>query len=76
MATAAVISYEETRQAFAKTRARQQLHAYLEGWVDGLEAHMPARPVPPRTVHTIVGEVSLPFLLLLPPLSAGLRSPG
>ena len=41
MATAAVISFEETRQAFAKTRARQQLHAYLDGWLDSVEAHMP-----------------------------------
>ena len=111
MAAAAVISFEETRQSFAKTRARQQLHAYLDGWLDRLEAHMPddtpslealtqavfamrqeltgritqalveqrhaqvlhqrtmpcphcqrllpARPAPPRTVHTMVGEVSL-----------------
>ncbi len=111
MATAAVISFEETRQAFAKTRARQHLHAYLDGWLDRLEANMPddppslekvtqavfamrqeltgritealveqrhapllhqrtlpcphchrllpARPAPPRTVHTMVGEVSL-----------------
>ena len=111
MATAAVISFEETRQTFAKTRARQQLHAYLDAWLDRLEAHMsddhpsleeltqavfalrqeltgqitealvdqrharvlhqrtlpcphcqrllPARPAPPRTVHTMVGEVSL-----------------
>ena len=27
MATAAVIALDETRQAFAKTRARQELHA-------------------------------------------------
>ncbi|MGH8858529.1 MAG: ISKra4 family transposase [Polaromonas sp.] len=111
MATAAVISFEETREAFAKTRARQQLHEQLDRWLDGLEAHMPAdppsleeltqavfamrqeltgkitealvaqqhghmlhqrtmscpqchrllpaRPAPPRTVHTMVGEVSL-----------------
>jgi Uncharacterised protein family (UPF0236) len=111
MATAAVISFEETRQAFAKTRARQQLHAYLDGWLDSVEAQMsegtpsleelthavfarrqeltgqitealvvqrhvqvlqqrtlpcpqckrllPARPAPPRTVHTMVGEVCL-----------------
>jgi hypothetical protein len=111
MATAAVISFEETRQAFAQTRARQQLHAYLDGWLDSVEAHMPddapsleelthvvfalrqeltgkiietlvaqrhaqvlhqrsmpcphcqrrlpARPAPARTVHTLVGEVSL-----------------
>jgi hypothetical protein len=111
MATAAVISFEETREAFAKTRARQQLHAYLDGWLDRVEADMPddtpsleelthvvfalrqeltgqitealvaqqhaqvlhqrtlpcphcqrllsARPAPPRTVHTLVGEVSL-----------------
>src|SRR5262245_3849336 len=109
MATAAVISCEETRQAFANTRARQQLHAYLDGWLDSVEAQMsedtpsleelthavfarrqeltgqitealvaqrhvpvlhqrtrpcpqcqrllPARPAPPRTVHTMVGEV-------------------
>ena len=111
MATAAMISCEETRQAYAKTRARQQLHAYLDRWLDGLEAHMPddtpsleeltqavcarrqeltgkvaealveqphgrllhqrtmwcppcqcllpARPAPPRTAHTMVGEVAL-----------------
>ena len=111
MATAAVISFEEAREAFAKTQARQQLHAQLDRWLDGLEAHMPedppsleeltqavfamrqeltgkitealvgqlhapivqqrilgcpdchrllpARPAPPRTVHTMVGEVSL-----------------
>jgi hypothetical protein len=111
MATAAIISFEETRQAYAKTRARQQLHAYLDRWLDGLEANMPddtpsleeltqavfamrqgltgkvaealveqqhgrllhqrtmscpqcqcllpARPAPPRTVHTMVGEVAL-----------------
>jgi hypothetical protein len=111
MTAAAVISVEETRQAFAKTRARQQLHASLDGWLDSLEAHMPddtpsleeltqavlamrqaltgritqalveqppgrvlhqrtrpcphgqrllpARAAPPRTVHTMVGEVSL-----------------
>ncbi len=111
MTAAAVISFEKTRQSFAKTRARQQLHAYLDGWLDSVEAHMPddtpslqeltqavfalrqeltgkitealvaqrhapvlhqrtlpcphcqrllsARPAPPRTVHTMVGEVSL-----------------
>jgi hypothetical protein len=111
MAAAAVISFEETRQSFAKTRARQQLHAYLDGWLDRLETNMPddtpslealtqtvfamrqeltgritqslveqqharvlhqrtmpcphcqcllpARPTQPRTVHTMVGEVSL-----------------
>ena len=111
MATAAVISWEETREAFAKTHARQQLHAHLDRWLDRLEANMPddtpslealtqavlamrreltgkiaealveqrhggmlhqrtmacphghcllpARPAPPRTVHTMVGEVSL-----------------
>jgi hypothetical protein len=111
MATAAVISFEETRQAFVKTRARQQLHAYLDGWLERVEAAMPedtlsleelthavfalrqeltgkitetlvaqrhaqalhqrtlpcphcqrllpARSAPPRTVHTLVGEVSL-----------------
>jgi hypothetical protein len=110
MAAAASISFEETRQAFAKTRARHQLHAYLDGWLERLEAHMPddtpslealtqavltmrqeltgritqalveqqharalhprtmpcppcqrilpARPAQPRTVHTMVGEVS------------------
>jgi hypothetical protein len=108
---AAVRSFEETRQAFAKPRARQQLHAQLDRWLDELEAHMPedspsleeltqavfamrqeltgkitealveqlhgrllqqrtmccpdghrllrARQAPPRTVHTMVGEVSL-----------------
>jgi hypothetical protein len=40
MAPAAVLSFEETRQTFAKTRARQQLHAYLDAWLDKLEAHM------------------------------------
>jgi len=111
MAAAAVISFEETLRSFAKTRARQHLHAYLDGWLERLEAHMPddtpsleeltqavftmrqeltgritqalveqrhapvlhqrtmpcphcqcilpARPAPPRTVHTMVGEVSL-----------------
>ena len=111
MAMAAVISFEETRQGFAKTRARQQMHAYLDRWMDSVEATMPedapsleeltqavfalrqeltgkiietlvvqrhaqglhqrtlscphcqrllpARPAPPRTVHTMVGEVSL-----------------
>ena len=111
MAAAAVISFEETRQSFAKPRVRQQLHAYLDGWLDRLEANMPeeppslealthavfsmhqeltgritqalveqqharvlhqctmpcprchgllsARPTQPRTVHTMVGEVSL-----------------
>lgn len=111
MTAAAVISFEKTRQSFAKTRARQQLHAYLDVWLDSVEAHMPddtpslqeltqavfalrqeltgkitealvaqrhapvlhqrtlpcphcrrllsARPAPPRTVHTMVGEVSL-----------------
>jgi hypothetical protein len=111
MTTAAVISFEEARQALAKTRARQQLHEHLDRWLDGLEAHvpddmpsleeltqavfglrqeltgritealveqshprllqqrtmhcpdchrlLPARPAPPRTVHTMVGEVCL-----------------
>jgi Uncharacterised protein family (UPF0236) len=111
MATAAVLSFEDTRQTFAQTRARQQLHAYLDGWLDRVEATMPeetpsleeltqavcarrqaltgkitaalvaqrhaqglnqrilpwphcqrllpARPTPPRPVHTMVGEVSL-----------------
>jgi Uncharacterised protein family (UPF0236) len=44
MATAAIISFEETRQAFAKARARQQLHAQLDRWLDGREAHMPEHP--------------------------------
>jgi Uncharacterised protein family (UPF0236) len=111
MTAAAVISFEEARQSYAQTRARQQLHAYLDGWLDSVEAYMPddtpslqelthavfalrqeltgkitealvaqrhaqvlhqrtrpcphcqrllpARPAPPRTVHTMVGEVSL-----------------
>jgi hypothetical protein len=111
MTTAAVISFEDARQALAKTRARQQLHVHLDRWLDRLEAHvpddtpsleeltqavfglrqeltgritevlveqshahllqqhtmpcpdchrlLPARPAPPRTVHTRVGEVSL-----------------
>jgi Uncharacterised protein family (UPF0236) len=111
MATAAVLSFEETRQGSATTRAREQLHAYLDRWMDSVEATMPedapsleeltqavftrrqeltgkiietlvaqrhaqglhqrtlpcshcqrflpARPAPPRTVHTMVGEVSL-----------------
>jgi hypothetical protein len=111
MAAAAVISFEETRQSFAKTRARQQLHAYLDGWLERLETNrpddtpslealtqtvlamrqeltgritqalveqpharvlhqrtmpcphcqclLPTRPTQPRTVHTMVGEVSL-----------------
>jgi hypothetical protein len=41
MAAAAVISFEETRQSVAKSRARQHLHAYLDGWLDRVEAHMP-----------------------------------
>jgi hypothetical protein len=111
MTMATVISWEDTSQAFAKTHARQQLHAQLDRWWDGLEEHMPeetpnldeltqvvfamrqaltgqitealveqqhghmlhqrtmpcplcdrllpSRPAPPRTVHTMVGEVSL-----------------
>lgn len=111
MTTAAVISFEEARQALAKTQARQQLHEHLDRWLDRLEAHvsndspsleeltqavfglrqeltgriteavveqshrhmlqqrtmrcpdcdrlLPARPAPLRTVHTMVGEVSL-----------------
>jgi Uncharacterised protein family (UPF0236) len=111
MTAAAVISFEEARQSYDQTRARQQLHAYLDGWLDSVEAYMPddtpslqelthavfalrqeltgkitealvaqrhaqvlhqrtlpcphcqrllsARPAPPRTVHTMVGEVSL-----------------
>jgi hypothetical protein len=111
MTAAAVISFEDTRQSLAKSRAREQLHAYLDGWLDRAEAHRPddtpslqelthavfalrqeltgkitealvaqrhaqvlhqrtlpcphcqrllsARPAPPRTVHTLVGEVSL-----------------
>jgi hypothetical protein len=38
---AAMISVEETRQAFGKPRARPQLHAYLDRWLDGLAATMP-----------------------------------
>ena len=41
MAPAAVLSFEETRQSFAKTRACQQLHAYLDGWLERLETNMP-----------------------------------
>ena len=41
MTTAAVISFEDARQALAKTRARQQLHAHLDRWLDRLEAHVP-----------------------------------
>jgi len=41
MAAAAMISFEETRQSFAKTRARHQLQAYLDGGLDRLEANMP-----------------------------------
>jgi hypothetical protein len=111
MATAAVISFEDTREALAKPRTRQQLHVQLDRGLDGLEAPLPddsasleeltqavfarrqeltgkiiealvaerhaprlnqrimpcpdgqrllpARPAPPRTVHTMVGEVSL-----------------
>ena len=111
MAPAAVLSCEETRQTFAKTRARHQLHADVDVWLDTWEAHMSdappsleevtqavlamrqeltgrsteglveqrhapvlqqrtlacphgqrllaARPAPPRTVPTMVGEVSL-----------------
>ena len=110
MATAAVISLDDTRQAFAKTSARQELHADLDRWLESVEAHrpddppslealtpevlarrqeltgkiaavlvaqrhgpglhqrlrpcphcprlLPARPAPPRTVHTMVGEVA------------------
>jgi hypothetical protein len=120
MPAAAVISFEETRQSFAKPRARQQLHAYLDGWLDSVAAYRPddppsrqelthavfalrqeltgkitealvaqrhaqvlhqrtrpcphcqrllsARPAPPRTVHTMVGEVSLarPYFYCMP----------
>jgi hypothetical protein len=111
MTTAAVISFEEARQALAKPRTRQQLHEHLDRWLDRVEAHvpddtpsldaltqavfglrqeltgkitealveqtharllqqrtmpcpdchrlLPARPAPPRAVHTLVGEVSL-----------------
>ena len=110
MAPAAVLSCEETRQTCAKTRARHQLHADVDVWLDTWEAHCPmphpawrsaqavlamrqeltgrsteglveqrhapvlqqrtlacphgqrllaARPAPPRTVPTMVGEVSL-----------------
>lgn len=41
MAAAAAISFEEPRQSFATPRARQQLQAYLDGWLDRLETHMP-----------------------------------
>jgi hypothetical protein len=44
MAAAAVISCEETRPSFAKPRVRHQLYAYLDGWVDRLEANMPEEP--------------------------------
>jgi hypothetical protein len=44
MAPAAVRSCEETRQTFAKTRARQPLHAYVDAWLDTLEAHMSDDP--------------------------------
>lgn len=102
---------EETRQAFAKPRARQEQHTDLDRWGESVEANRPddtpslealtqavcalcqaltgkstaalvapqhahrlhqrilpcphgqrlrlARPAPPRTVHTMVGEVSL-----------------
>jgi hypothetical protein len=111
MTAAAVISCEEARPSYAQTQARQQLQAYLDGWLARVEAYMPedipslqelthagfalrqeltgqitealvaqrhaqvlhqrtrpcphgqrllpARPAPPRTVHTMVGEVSL-----------------
>jgi hypothetical protein len=111
MAAAAIISFEETRQSVAKPQARHQRHAYLDGWLERLEANrpddtpslealtpavftrrqeltgritqalveqqqaralhqrtipcppcpgiLPARPAQPRTVHTMVGEVSL-----------------
>jgi hypothetical protein len=111
MATAAVISFEDAREALAKTRPRPQLHGQLDRWLDGLAAHvaddsaslealtqavcarrqeltgtitealvaprhaprlhqrlmpcphgqrlLPARPAPPRPVHTLVGEVAL-----------------
>jgi hypothetical protein len=42
MAAAAIRAVEATRPAFAQPRARQPLHAYLDGWVERLEAHMPA----------------------------------
>jgi hypothetical protein len=44
MAPAAVLSFEETRQTFAKTRARHHLHAYVDVWLDKLEAHMSDDP--------------------------------
>lgn len=44
MATAAMIAVAETRQADAKTRARQQWQAYVDRWVDGREATSPAAP--------------------------------
>jgi len=120
MAPAAVLSVEETRQTFAKTRARHHLHADVDVWLDTLEAPMSddppsleevtqavfamrqewtgkiteslvaqrhaqvlqqrtwacphgqrllaARPAPPRTGHTMVGEVSLarPYVYCMP----------
>jgi hypothetical protein len=44
MAPAAVLSFEETRQTFAKTRARHHLQAYVDVWLDNLEAHMSDDP--------------------------------
>jgi hypothetical protein len=41
MAAAAGLPCEAIRPSFAKPRARQQLHAYLDGWVARLEAHRP-----------------------------------
>ncbi len=41
MTAAAVLSFEEARQSYAQTRARQQLHAYRDGWLDSVEAYMP-----------------------------------
>jgi hypothetical protein len=44
MAPAAVLSREETRQTFAKTRARHPLHAYVDVWLDKLAAHLSDDP--------------------------------
>jgi hypothetical protein len=41
MATAAVISWDDTREACAKTCACQELHAYLEHGLESVEATMP-----------------------------------
>jgi len=36
----------KTRQSFAKTRARQQLHAYLDGWLIAWRQHAHDTPQP------------------------------